>query len=299
MSGLRTDARPTRTRLAALDGFRGLAIASIVLFHFHVRDGHLVPGAYVAVDIFFAMSGFLITTSLITRYERESRHLVREFYARRAKRLFPALDAVLAIWLGAAWLFGQGGWFNVDSLGPRVPGAHQDFGEAARGVLLTLTLTINWAKTFHEATPLLLGPLWYVAVQEQFYIVWVPVLAACLRRSREFAMKVAVAGALASFFTALYLWNGGAGADHIYFGTDARAQAPLIGAAAGLAWSNGWFLGLSQAVRRAAAGVGAERSSCCCSTSGATRSSFISGSPSARSRRSPSSLTCSRAPVTS
>jgi peptidoglycan/LPS O-acetylase OafA/YrhL len=256
MSGLRADTGQARTRLAALDGFRALAITIIVLFHFHLRDGHLVPGAYAGVDMFFALSGFLITTSLLVRYERGSRNLVRHFYSRRVRRLYPALVLFLLVWLAAAWLFGQSGWFNVDSLGPRLPAPHQDFGEAVNGALLTLTLALNWVKTAHVATPLLLGPLWYIAAQEQFYIVWVPVLALCLRRSRELALTVAAGGALASFLLTLFLWQGGKGADHIYFGADARAQAPLIGAAAALAWTNGWFHALPHAVRQVLAALG-------------------------------------------
>ena len=256
MFALRAETAPTRTRLAALDGFRALAISIIVLYHFHLRNGHLAPGAYVGVEMFFAMSGFLITTGVVARYERGSRHLVRSFYARRAKRLFPALALFLAVFLVAVWLFGQSGWINVDPLGPPAPGGHQDFGDATHGALLTLTLALNWAKAIHKSTPFLLGPLWYIALQEQFYIVWIPVLAACLRLSRRFAMTIAAAGALASFIAALYLWHGGAGADHVYFGTDARAQAPLIGAAAGLAWASGWFHAVPHSVRRALAIVG-------------------------------------------
>src|SRR4051812_50109562 len=98
MSAALADERPTRTRLAALDGFRALAITSIVLFHFHVRDDHLVPGAYVGVEMFFALSGFLITTTLVARYARGSRHLGRHFDGRPATRPLPAPVRVLAVW---------------------------------------------------------------------------------------------------------------------------------------------------------------------------------------------------------
>jgi peptidoglycan/LPS O-acetylase OafA/YrhL len=254
MSDLRTDARPTRTRHAALDGFRALAITTIVLFHFHLRDGDLIAG-YVGGDMFLAASGFLVTAALVSHRDPGPRVVTRWFVS-RAKRLLPALVLFLVVWLAAAAVAGQSGWFNVDPFGPKAPGPHLDFGDAAHGALLAVTLTINWAKALHAETPLLLGHLWFIAALEQFYVVWVPLLVACVRRSHRLALGVAVAGAVASFAASLLLWRGGAGADHVYFGTDSRAQSLFIGAAAALAWSGGWFHVLPRALRTALAAAG-------------------------------------------
>ena len=256
MSGLPTDAKPTAQRLPALDGYRALAITIIVLFHFHLRNGHLVPGAFVGGDMFFAASAFLITRALVLDFERRPHGVTRRFYVRRAQRLLPAVVFFLAIWLVVAWLARNGGWFNVDPFGPRAPFAHLDFADAWPGALLVITFTFNWAKVARTPTAISLGHLWYLAAQEQFYAVWIPVLVACLHRSRALAMKIAIVGAVASYLLSLYLWNGGAGDEHVYFGTDARAQSLLIGAAAALAWRSGWFDRIPGALRAWLAAAG-------------------------------------------
>jgi peptidoglycan/LPS O-acetylase OafA/YrhL len=233
-----------------------LAITAIVLFHFHVRDGQLIPGGYFGVDVFFALSGFLVTSVLLEEHAQTGAVALRSFFRRRAGRLLPALGVFLAIWLVAALVFGDSGWFNVDPFGPRRPGPHLDPGVALRGAAWSFVCAINWLKVLHHETPLLLGHLWYVAVQEQFYVAWAIVLALTLRWSRRVTLGLALAGIVASFAASLLLWHGGAGADHVYFGTDSRAQGPLIGAVAALLWQRGHLRPIPRGVRAGLALVG-------------------------------------------
>jgi peptidoglycan/LPS O-acetylase OafA/YrhL len=208
----------------ALDGVRAVAILMVLLVHtgaFLVpgADDHVLPGGALGVDLFFVLSGFLITTLLL---ERRSEHRpLASFYLRRALRLLPAVAVLL---VGTA----------VIALAE---------GEPARSVANTfaavLTYTTNWALLAGVSIERHLTHLWSLAIEEQFYAVWPLVLLGALATasSRTQLLWLTVGLALASALWRAALWESGHSWERLYLRTDARADALLIGAAlAQLPW---------------------------------------------------------------
>jgi peptidoglycan/LPS O-acetylase OafA/YrhL len=145
----------------ALDGVRAVAVLFVVACH-----ALAVAGGFLGVEIFFVLSGFLITTLLLEEWDAQERIRLTSFYIRRARRLYPALATLLAVWLGLAAL----------GLTPR-PLA----GEAI-GVLVSGTYLANAANAWFYALPLGLQHLWSLAAEEQFYLLWPPLLVFVLRK---------------------------------------------------------------------------------------------------------------------
>jgi peptidoglycan/LPS O-acetylase OafA/YrhL len=189
-----------------------------------------VSGGFFGVDIFFVLSGFLITTLLVEEFQRAGRISLRSFYARRALRLLPALGVVLI----AVLLYAQ-----VDLAGGV---AHYVRIEALWSALYGL----NWYFVV-EHNPLLtllhLGHAWSLSIEEQFYFVWPLVLLGLLRLrlAGRTLVVITLAGAAASAVVMVAVARGGglAGEFHALYGTDARAQGILLGAALGLAAVHG------------------------------------------------------------
>jgi peptidoglycan/LPS O-acetylase OafA/YrhL len=177
------------------------------------------------------LSGFLISGLLVAEWERRSQVSLRRFYARRALRLLPAVLALCAVLL---------------VVGPVASGV--DARNALwKGVAGTVFYFANWQQAF-GLLPLfqLTDHTWSLAIEEQFYIVWPPVLLLTLAwaRRRGFdpvraAVTVALTLAAASAVLRLALWHGASSVDRLYFGTDTRADSLLIGAALGLAFATG------------------------------------------------------------
>jgi len=166
----------------SLDGVRGLAILGVLVFHFTmfahsdaapVEAALRVAGAgWIGVDLFFVLSGFLITGILLDT--RRDRHFFRNFYARRALRIFPLYYAVLAVAMGAIALLPQGRTPELDAL------AHRQ--------LWLWTFTTNWGDAANgawvfNADGLWLNHFWSLAVEEQFYLGW-PLLVFAFDRRR-------------------------------------------------------------------------------------------------------------------
>jgi peptidoglycan/LPS O-acetylase OafA/YrhL len=215
----------------ALDGVRAVAVLGVMFFHatlvpnapFHVSGG------FFGVDIFFVLSGFLITTLLVEEYQRASRISLRAFYARRALRLLPALVVVLL----AVLLYAQ-----VDLAG--------GVGHFVRvEAIWTALYGLNWYFVVQH-NPLLtllhLGHAWSLSIEEQFYLVWPLLLIGLLRLrlSGRALVAITLTGAAASALVMVAVAPRGlAGEFHALYGTDARAQGFLIGAALGLAAVHG------------------------------------------------------------
>lgn len=209
--------------LPALDGLRGLAVGLVVAFHLD-----LIVGGWLGVDVFFVLSGFLITRLLLDERDRTGRTDLVEFWRRRARRLLPALVAVLA---GVA---AYAAWYPEPVLLPDdLPGQF----------VATVAYVANWFQIrsgagYWEqfAAPSPLGHMWSLAIEEQFYVLFpllvVAVLAVARSRRAAFAGAL-VAGALASWATALVRLAGDGSFDRVYLGTDTRIGAILCGAAAG------------------------------------------------------------------
>ena len=198
----------------ALDGIRALAILAVVLGH---ATGFPASG-YLGVDIFFVLSGFLITTLLLDERLRTGAVSLRAFYRRRAYRLLPALFFLLAVFV------------VVSALG--VLANRSPFDEAIFGVLAGLGYFSNFAiatEAGARAMPSELTHLWSLAAEEQFYIVWPAVLFVVLQGRLRLALGVLVGGLLLTTAEQLRLFFEGASWARIGFGVDTRSTSILVG----------------------------------------------------------------------
>lgn len=218
--------------LPGLDGVRAIAVVAVLLFHLPQQ---LLPGGFLGVDVFFVLSGFLITSLLLGEMEATDRLRFGAFYVRRARRLLPALLAVLVVTAvlvltvarDAAAIFRQ-------------------------DVVAALSYTTNWwyivdERSYFEVLgrPPLLQHLWSLGIEEQFYLVW-PAVAffAWKRWGRRGVAITAVFGAVLSTALMAFLAVQGdipASADtaRLYFGADTHAMTVLVGAALAVLWRPG------------------------------------------------------------
>jgi peptidoglycan/LPS O-acetylase OafA/YrhL len=187
-----------------IDGLRAVAIATVVLFHAAPR---FVPSGFVGVDVFFVISGYLIT-SIILKDLEAGRFSFAGFYARRIKRIFPALAVVLVAVLLA-------GWIVLLELEYRNLGVHV----AAGAGFLTNILLWREAGYFDRAAALKpLLHLWSLGVEEQFYIVWPLALVVAHWRRWRVSLFVASVGALSFAINLRMLADDSAGAFYLPFG---------------------------------------------------------------------------------
>lgn len=169
---------------ADIDGLRAIAVLSVVGFH---AFPNWIPGGYVGVDVFFVISGFLISSILFSNFEKGT-FSYAEFYARRIRRIFPALVLVLAV----TWAVG---WYVLLSDEYKQTGKHI---AAGAGFISNLVL---WNESGYfdntaDTKPLL--HLWSLGVEEQFYIVW-PILLGLVWRYKHEFLKITLLIAAASF----------------------------------------------------------------------------------------------------
>lgn len=219
------DARgPELNHVPALDGVRGLAVVAIMGYHGGV---FLTGGGFYSLDTFFALSGFLITTLIVAEWQQSGRIRLGRFWARRARRLLPALLLMLLVVVGYVALFSPPGMY---------PGLRGD-------ALSSLFYVANWhfivAGSNYFARTGATSPLlhtWSLAVEEQFYLIWPIVVLAVLRTrlALRLLLVVSVVGALASALTMALLYSP-ADQNRVYYGTDTRAQSLLVGAALSVA----------------------------------------------------------------
>jgi peptidoglycan/LPS O-acetylase OafA/YrhL len=225
--------RPLLGRSGALDGLRGLALVFVVTYHFTSSAGPL-PGGWIGLDIFFVLSGFLITAMLLDELRQHGRVSLRLFYARRALRLLPALLVMLAVWVCVLLAFSDTTWIAATPSGDG-SGDPVEIGPALQQVGIVLMYGVNWVYALGSGDAPL-GHLWSLAVEEQFYLVWpfVVLLLVKLPAARRIWPVLALAAVSATLPFVYY--DGGAGTDRIYFGTDTRAVGMLLGAVAALTW---------------------------------------------------------------
>jgi peptidoglycan/LPS O-acetylase OafA/YrhL len=221
-AGTGRDPRPTDQpvlprHLPALDGIRGLAVVVVVLFHL----GHLgVPGGWLGVDVFFALSGFLITTLLLAERDRTGRISLRRFWQRRARRLAPALVVLLVVICALSFL--------------RDPGRQKH--AVGRDTLWTLGYLVNWVQAIGQSGDAVapeLRHLWSLGVEEQVYVIWPPLvmLLVSWRFSARRLGLFAAVGALGSAAAMLAMEQSGVALDRLYYGSDTHLQTVLAGAA--------------------------------------------------------------------
>lgn len=219
-----------------LDGLRGLSVLAVIAYHAGFSAFH---GGFLGVEVFFVVSGYLITTLLLEEHERSAAVSLRSFWVRRARRLLPALAVVLiatTLWV-LLW------------------GSPEQASQLRRDLPWAVGYLANWGQIlgdvpyFASGDPPLLRHLWSLAVEEQWYVVWPLVFAWLMRRTRSDGRRArrVLSGAVVAYALGWWVVRGGAtpmgwpvsGADRInfaYLSTPTRASGLLLGAAAAFVW---------------------------------------------------------------
>jgi peptidoglycan/LPS O-acetylase OafA/YrhL/lysophospholipase L1-like esterase len=207
--------------MPALDGLRALAISAVVLYH---ADIEALPGGFLGVEVFFVISGYLITALLFAEWQRNGRIVLTNFWLRRARRLLPALYTLLFVVLG----------FAVLALPEEVARLRRDALAAA--VYVTNWYLIVQQQSYFETVgrPSLLQHLWSLAVEEQFYLIWPLIVAFGLRGGRRVLLGLALLGALGSAVAMAWYFQPDLDPSRLYYGTDTRAAGLLVGSALAL-----------------------------------------------------------------
>ena len=209
--------------MPGLDGLRALAVVAVIAYHSEIES---VPGGFLGVEIFFVISGYLITALLLEEFNLNSAINLRQFWVRRARRLLPALF----LYIGGAVAFA---YSMADDVVPTK-------GE----VLSTLGYVYNWFGIFQEISYTdvferknFFHHLWSLAVEEQFYLLW-PILLLCLQRyiSRRITISLLVLGIMSSAFLMWTLYQPFEDPLRVYYGTDTRASGLLIGVLLAYIW---------------------------------------------------------------
>ncbi|PFG32111.1 peptidoglycan/LPS O-acetylase OafA/YrhL [Paramicrobacterium agarici] len=227
----------TRMHYAGLDGLRALAVAGVLVYH--LFPGAL-PGGFIGVDVFFVISGFLITSLLMREHDAHGSISLRRFWTRRARRILPALVLVVTASTTAALVVGGDVLVRI-----------------GRQVLGAATFSYNWVEIasggsyFDALSPEMFRTLWSLAVEEQFYIVWpLLLLALLLVPSRWLRAALLVAASAGSALWMSALFTPGADATRVYYGTDTHAFGLLIGAALAVLLEGRLGAGLPRSDRR-------------------------------------------------
>jgi peptidoglycan/LPS O-acetylase OafA/YrhL len=221
-------------RLPGLDGLRGIAVLAVIIYH---ADISLLVGGFLGVDVFFVLSGFLITSLLIDELTRTNTVDRARFYIRRIRRLMPALFLVLLFSVLVSGLFVLDAAYHV-----------------RRDLPWAVTFVLNWSYLFFEQSyfvnisrPPLLQHLWSLSVEEQFYVVWPIVIIGLYKlklgnlspRVKIFTASTVLAIASTAWMAQLSISNGFPipnDPSRVYFGTDTHAMGLLVGCAAAALW---------------------------------------------------------------
>ncbi|MBM3820412.1 MAG: acyltransferase, partial [Acidimicrobiia bacterium] len=171
-----------------IDGLRAIAVLPVILFHAGFAR---FSGGFVGVDVFFVISGYLITTLILTD-ARAGRFTLLGFYERRARRILPALFLVMAVSIPFAWL-----WMLPTDL--------KDFSESLAAVATFWSNVLFWRESGYFDTASELKPMlhtWSLAVEEQYYLLFPPLVLLIWRLGRSWMLLILTAGALASLLLA-------------------------------------------------------------------------------------------------
>jgi peptidoglycan/LPS O-acetylase OafA/YrhL len=214
--------RAADERVSALDGMRAVAVMVVVVFHAGLS---WLPGGFLGVDVFFVLSGYLITTLLLEEVDRAGRIDLWAFWARRARRLLPALIVLVVV---------------VSAVSPLVlPAAEtalvRDDALSALAYMANWRMILRGTDYFAQtAAPSPLQHTWSLAIEEQFYLLW-PLLLLLLgltrirRHGLIAVVATAVLGVVGSVAVGWLLTGSGRDLNRVYFGSDTRAVSILVG----------------------------------------------------------------------
>jgi len=211
--------------MPGIDGLR--AVAVLAVFFYHV-GADWMPGGFLGVDVFFVISGYLITALLLSEFEKRGHIDVLAFWLRRARRLLPAVAVMIAVVLIVSALF--------------VP---EEIGGLRGDAVASLFYVNNWHLVLTDQSyfesferPSLFRHLWSLAVEEQFYLLWPLLCAAGLRLLGKRKLLYVVLGGIVVSALLMMLLSGDDGTDvsRVFYGTDTRASALLVGVALAIVW---------------------------------------------------------------
>ena len=215
--------------IPSIDGLRTLAVAAVLLYHLGVK---WIPGGFLGVDLFFVISGYVITRLILDSIEGINGLDLKEFYWARARRLFPGLLAVVIVSIIISAIFAPDAIHRLLSDAPFV-----------------LTGTNNWhLVALHQdyfaanGRPPLLQHTWSLAVEAQFYAIWPLILYFIwrkygLKNVTKAALLIALSSGLALFLFSIRVDNNSSSkVSHIYFGTDTHSLGLFLGSALAVSW---------------------------------------------------------------
>ncbi|WP_404387891.1 acyltransferase family protein [Humibacillus xanthopallidus] len=214
----------SRDRIEGLDGLRALAIVGVLVYHL---DAAWLPGGFLGVDVFFVVSGFLITTLLVREHRRTGRVALSQFWVRRARRLLPTLVLCVVTSVLIARVV------STDLL-----------VDVGRQMVGALTFSTNWLEItagssyFDQTAPQLFMNFWSLAVEEQFYLLWPLITIGLLALSSRLRVGAAVAIGGGSALLMALLYVPDTDATRVYYGTDTHVVGLMAGAALAFAWAS-------------------------------------------------------------
>ena len=214
-----TPARPKSRYIPALDGLRTLAVVAVVLYHLNLT---WAQGGLLGVTIFFVLSGYLITRLLLNEVAKTGRIDLKSFWIRRIRRLFPAVVTVVVVTCALCTIFN-----------------HVMLTKMRPDILPSLLFFNNWWQIAQDVSyfnalgdPSPLTHFWSLAIEEQFYLIWPPLLFAMvsMHMSKPNTRRVVLGLAAASALAMMVLYNPTADPSRVYYGTDTRVFSLLLGA---------------------------------------------------------------------
>ena len=211
--------RPKSRYIPALDGLRTLAVVAVVLYHLNLT---WAQGGLLGVTIFFVLSGYLITRPLINEVSKTGRIDLKSFWIRRIRRLFPAVVTVVVVTCALCTIFN-----------------HVMLTKMRPDILPSLLFFNNWWQIAQNVSyfnalgdPSPLTHFWSLAIEEQFYLIWPPLLFAMVSMhvSKPNTRRVVLGLAAVSALAMMVLYNPAADPSRVYYGTDTRVFSLLLGA---------------------------------------------------------------------
>jgi peptidoglycan/LPS O-acetylase OafA/YrhL len=229
MSTKNTTGKVGVRHIASIDGLRAIAVTAVVLYHLGIS---WIPGGFLGVDLFFVISGYVITRLILDSINQSSALDLRAFYAARLRRIYPAFIFMVVC--------------TIIFIGVWAPEAIKRF---LSDLPYALTGSINWLlvarhQDYFEAVgrPPLLQHTWSLAVELQFYLIWPIILLTILKyfgkkNIARIALLIAITSGVTLFLVSLQLDQSNAQqVSHIYFGTDTHSLGLFLGSALAVSW---------------------------------------------------------------